>query len=347
MLKQILIGSILLTGSANADIFQALKDAANKAVEVQNRLKNPNEESMASADQSSPPQFNSLAEEAAYKKRQEDKKSTDAQKYEQELKNSIIPRIERLRTSEAGFYQKYLVRQTDKQEMIDDKFKNRTQLYNSMQKDFAILDAEREKLYNILDDNKFNNLSDVQSKVLNEYFKDSNWYSALWSVFSNVPLSYSDGYVLSCFNRGSVENNNEEIHVDLRNTRENFKSAYDYQQYLKCSYLTFQQRQDERVAEVKREQLQKNQQAKSLNEQKERQKVQGACQAWRVKANRGVYSLGVGDQVMTSKGGIFVIQGVNANTFLVNTMFGPMYLQKSDLIPYSSAKTAPSEYCYR
>jgi hypothetical protein len=337
-------------------MFQALKDAAAKAVEAHNnRLKNQSEGSTASSDQSSPPQFNSLAEEAAYRERQEEKKATDAQKYEQELKNSIIPRIQRLREAEASFYQKYLVKQNDNQEMIDDKFKNRTQLYNAMQRDFAVLDAERDKLYNILDNknnifdnNKNSDLGDVQNKVLKDQFKGTTWYSELSSIFMNAQESYSDGYVLSCSNSRSLENNQDEIFVDdLRTKRENFQNANAYEKYLKCAYLTYQKRLDDKAKKIKDIQAQKEQKARLANEQKERKKVQGACQAWRAKANKGVYSLGVGDQVMSSGGGVYIIRGVNTNTFLVNSLFGSMYLQKSDLIPYNSIKTAPSQYCYR
>jgi hypothetical protein len=346
MIKTLLIVSILLTSSVNANMFQALKDAAAKAVEDQ---KNSNEDNMAaSADQPSTRQFNSLAEEEAFKKRQGEEKISNSKEYEQELKNTIIPRIQRLRASEANFYLKYLVKQNDKQEMIDDKFKNRTQLYSAMQKDFAVLDAERENLYNILYNNKDSDLGDVQNKVLKDQFKETTWYGELSSIFSNASASYPDGYILSCSYYVPLQSSSDEIYVeDLRTRRESFQNANAYEKYLKCTYLTYQKRLDEKANKVKELQAQKEQQNKLANEQKERQKVQSACQAWRTKANKGVYSLGIGDKIMSKNGGLYIIQGVNTNTFLVNWRGNSMYLQKSDLIPYESLKTAPSEYCYQ
>lgn len=177
MLKKILIALVLFTASANADFFQALKDAAAKAIEEQNKLNNARAGDSTSTDQAPAPQFNSLAEEAAYKKRQEEAKTTDAKQYEKELRSNLIPRIQRLRASEANFYQKYLVKQNDKQEMIDSKFKNRVQLYQDLQTDFVAMDAEREQIYTILDNNKFSDFSDVQSKVISEHFKEATWYA--------------------------------------------------------------------------------------------------------------------------------------------------------------------------
>jgi hypothetical protein len=162
----------------------------------------------------------------------------------------------------------------------------------------------------------------------------------------NAQKYYSDVYLLSFPNRLFLDNNQDEIFVhDLCMKVENIQNnANAYEKYLKCSYFTYQRRMDDKAKDI---QAQKEQKARLANEQKERKKVQGACQAWRAKANKGVYSLGVGDQVMSSGGGVYIIRGVNTNTFLVNSLFGSMYLQKSDLIPYNSIKTAPSQYCYR
>ena len=95
------------------------------------------------------------------------------------------------------------------------------------------------------------------------------------------------------------------------------------------------------------DQIQKDQKLKLANEQKERQRVQGACQAWRSKANKQVYSLGVGDQIVSKNGIIFIIRGVEANTFLVQWGGNYVYLQKSECIPYLSINSAPSPYCYK
>lgn len=351
MLKKLLIALALLTASANANFFEALKDAAEKAIEEQRRLENPVEDHSAedkieaSIDQPSTQKFNSLAEEEAFKKKQEEHKVTDAKKYEQDFKSNIIPRIQRLRISEANFYQKYLIKENDSQEMIDNKFKVRTQLYNTMKKDFAVLDAERKSLYDILDSDKF---SDVQSKLLKDHFKEMTWYGELSSIFTNAKKNSPEDYIVSCGYSVPFDYTSDQIYIDdLRTKSENFKDEDTYEKYLKCTYLTYQKRQDEIVAQVKREQMLKDQKIKLANEQKERQKVQQVCKAWRAKANKQVYSLGIGDRVTGKGTGYYVVQGVNANTFLVNTLGGFVYLQKSDLVPYDSIKTAPSEYCYR
>lgn len=356
MIKKWLIISMLFTGTVNADIFQALKDAAAKAVEAQNGLKNQSEESMASSDQSSTPQFNSLAEEAAYKKQKEQQERTNSKKDEQALRNNIIARVQNLRASEANFYQKYLVKQNDSQEMIDIKFRNKNKLFQNMQKDFTALDTEREELSDII---SRNGLEDV----LREYFKEKGWNRLeLNTIFTNAPKNHPDGYILECYNLDPY------IEVDTYNL---FRF---YDEYLKCSYLTYQTRQEkareakenqireakeEQEREIERVKAQKdleirtaqekqNQQIRFANEQKERQKVQGACQAWRTKANKMVYSLGVGDQIMSKNGAVYVIEGVNANTFLITVGRSfSTYVQKSEYIPYLSVKTAPSQYCYR
>lgn len=351
MIKQWLLISMLFTGTVNADIFKALKDAATKTVEAQKQLKSPNEGSGTSSDQQSEPQFNSLIEEAAYKKQQEEAKVANSNKYKNELKNTVISRIQRLRTSESSFYQKYLVKQNDTQEVIDIKFKNKDKLFKNMQKDFATLDTEREDLLDTIDRNSLNN-------VISEHLNEKSWNRhELNSIFSNASESYPDGYVIEC--------SNLEPYIEI----ERNKLIGSYQEYLKCAFFTYQKRQEDakdakanelrqaqeqqekvkaqKELEIRVAQDKQKQQIQLVNEQKERQKVQGACQAWRLKANKGVYSLGVGDQVMSRGSAVYVIQGVNANTFLVNSRLGAMYLQKSDLIPYNSLNTAPSEYCYR
>lgn len=352
MMKKILIVTMLLTSSVNADMFQALKDAASTALqeykEAQEKFNTSlngdvnGEGTQVVVDNR---QFNSLAEEEAYKKQQKQQENANTKKHEQELKDNIIPRIQNLRVSEASFYQKYLVKQNDTQEMIDNKFKNRTQLHNAMQKDFAVLDAERKELYNIFDNNRY---SDVLTNISQEHFKDTSWASELSSIFMNAPESYPDGYILSCSYRIPLHSSPDEIYIEhLYTGRENFENADTYEKYLKCTYLTYQERLDAKANKAKETRAQKEQQIRLANEQKERQKVQGACQIWRAKANKQVYSLGIGDRVTSKGSGYYVVQGVNANTLLVNTLWGPIYLQKSDLIPYESLKTAPSQYCYR
>ncbi|MDP3119826.1 MAG: hypothetical protein Q8N01_05380 [Sulfuricurvum sp.] len=330
MLKKLLIALALLTASANANFFEALKDAAEKVIEEQNRLNNTGDgNSPVASDQTITPQFNSLAEEVAYKKKQtmlaEQERILENKQYEEKEKN----RQERFKAKENAILEKYFIKYTDSLDMIESKFKNRTKLFADMSKDYKELEALNEN-------NKDVRFIDVPEDIyLNKIGRHSS-YHGLCEYFSSL---------LQC--------------QDETCTKETYE---DYVQYLKVSYETYdawqaeKKRKDEDVVRrlreqkehnAKADQFQKNQKIKLANEQKERQKVQGACQAWRAKANKQVYSLGIGDRVVGKGTGYYVIQGVNANTFLVNTFGGTGYLKKSDSVPYDSLKTAPSEYCYR
>ena len=98
----------------------------------------------------------------------------------------------------------------------------------------------------------------------------------------------------------------------------------------------------------------------------ERKKVEPACKKWRAEANRKVYSLGIGDTVVYTNGGSYVIEAINTNTFTVpNPEFKRyvtrqklglrdvvvpsqyVYLQKKKCIPQAAIQSAPSQYCYQ
>lgn len=350
--------SMLLISGLNADIFQDFKDAALKAgqqfEEAQKKLNNPlNEDVNVEKIEAAPAiqnthQFNSLAEEAAFKKQQEQQKNANKKSREEELKNVIIPRIKVLRTSEASFYQKYFVNEKDTKEQIDKKFQNKAQLFQDMQKDFTNLDTERKELYNFLnDDNYPMGKSDIELQILGENFKERHWSGELSSIFANIGQDYV-GYC-SNYENDKFMSWSDELTIDILNGNNHTNADY-YAKYLKCTYVTYEKRQkkaqEEKQKAIQQAQAQKQQQLSLANEKKERQRVQGACQAWRTKANRMVYSLGVGDKVMKNSA-VFIIQGANANTFLVNALGYNIYLQKSDCIAYEALKTAPSPYCYQ
>lgn len=172
MIKKMLIVSMLLTSSVNADIFQALKDVASKVIEAQEGLNNPvdehsNEDNIvASADQSSIPQFSSLAEESAYKKRQEEERQINKNENETKFKENAISRMKNLRAMRSNFYKKYFVKNTDTKEMIEVKFKNKAQLVQEMQNDRAILESEAKKIQQILGGSQYS---------LSQYYKSSEF----------------------------------------------------------------------------------------------------------------------------------------------------------------------------
>jgi hypothetical protein len=320
-MKKLLIALVLLTGSANANFFEALKDAAVKAIEEQNRLNSAVDgNSPAMSDQVPTPKFNTLAEEAAYKKRQEEERKISENEKDRILQENMISSMKNVRTMRTSYYEKYFVKKTDSKEIIEAKYAKRMQLVKEMQNDRALLKSEAQKIDQMYRSNKYN---------LSVNYNEREFEG----TFPNYLDEEQKAYILY------YENNSMAEDIDDENS---------YSTYLKEAYNSFDTRQAA-IAEAKANQIkaQKEQQAKLANEQKARQKVQSACQAWRAKANKSVYSLGVGEQVMSKKGLVGVIQEVNTNTFLVKTLWGSVYLQKSDLIPYASLKTAPSQYCYR
>lgn len=339
MMKKLLIVSILLVSSANADLFKALKDAAAKAVEAQQKLNNQNdgninqsEGSMASSVQSSAPQFNSLAEEAAYKKRQEEERQANDKEKETKYKENILASIKKVRAMRTNYYAKYFVKKTDSKESIEEKYKIRTQLVTAMLNEQKIIRLEVQKLDKMLRNSQYD---------LSAYYR----YREFEEVFPDYQDPEQESYVISYAGNGDV------TYIGRRSDYMSSDGESDYTAYLKDAYNDYDARQA-RLIEIKASQakqisIEKAQQTKLANEQKERQRVQGECQAWRAKANKGVYSLGVGDQIMSKNGGVYVIQGVNANTFLITVGSLSTYVQKSEYIPYLSIKTAPSQYCYR
>ncbi|MDP2077959.1 MAG: hypothetical protein Q8J85_07900 [Sulfuricurvum sp.] len=332
MLKKLLIALALLTASANANFFEALKDAAEKVIEEQNRLNNTGEDnSPATSDQEITPQFNSLAEEVAYKKKkailEEQQKVAEEKQYKEKEKS----KRERSRAKENAIAEKYFIKHTDSLEMIDSKFKNRVRLFSEMPKDY---------------------------KELGEIDNDATGYVG---VDTEIYLNFggrSSGVTDYFFHLQQCQNQDC--------TQEAFK---EYEQYLRESYETYGSRQAENERNAKMLQAEKEYRikvgqhnakilqdnAKILQEQKskvlkineERKKVQSACQAWRANAKKGVYSLGVGDQIVSKQNILYLIRGVEANTFLINVGGQSVYVQKSEYIPYLSINTAPSKYCYQ
>ena len=86
-------------------------------------------EAAAEGQQTSNPQqkatSKSLAEEAAQKKATEQQEIAKQNEYIRQFNEKIVPRLKNLEISRQQFYKKYLVKNTDTLEMIDEKFKNR------------------------------------------------------------------------------------------------------------------------------------------------------------------------------------------------------------------------------
>ena len=109
-------------------------------------------EAAAEGQQTSNPQqkatSKSLAEEVADKKATEQQEIAKQNEYIRQFNEKIVPRLKNLEISRQQFYKKYLVKNTDTLEMIDEKFKNRIKLFREMVKDHEAYMQE----YQVLDE---------------------------------------------------------------------------------------------------------------------------------------------------------------------------------------------------
>lgn len=114
--------------------------------------------------------------------------------------------------------------------------------------------------------------------------------------------------------------------------------------------------EEDKQKSIKYEQEEKERKIKQAEQKSkidsERKKVQNACQTWLKKSQKEVYSLGVGENIVTMYGDkagiIYQIKSIEKNTFLVwdGFMKKNAYVPKSSFIPFSSLDNAPSKYCY-
>lgn len=364
MLKKIFAIALFITCNANADFVQLNKEQLSEQDDTEKSI----------------PHFQSIAEEAAYNKRLQAKENAEIQHTKDEFLLTYTAQVKKYMVDEKEFAEKYFVKNNDLPVTIDSKFKNRLTLSKKMLEDYLSISQERADFHDqYVSKYHFNfqpELESYVSKKLSTLVPNSERY-----LFSNLPQTLSlEGYVDRCEfkDQESYFTTQESItdlyHIasDLISNEKNIKNAHDreeqenllvyekdlqqqfekkYEAYLKCSYYSYEDRQlqieKKKQLALQYAQAEKEHQAKIDQERREREKVQGACQLWKVKANRSVYSLGVGDKIVSRYGGVYIIKGSYSNTFLVNALGYNLYLQKSECIPYSSLKNAPSPYCYR
>lgn len=271
------------------------------------------------------PKFNSLAEEAAYKNKQEKLKSANNQKEEKVLsKEEFFKHYDELYIDSENMLKKYAIKNEDSLEAIDNKYKNREQLFKE-----RVLDIEKLKIKNIeLQDYKYSS------------YRNSKEFAQRYPLSKLTQLEKP--YLTYILGFGSYDNIN---------------SLNQYERYLRAAYSSFSERQKdivkqkEREREKEKEKKEKNLQV--LKIEQERNKVKSACEKWLKNAHKEVYSLGVGEKIINLKnGGTFTISKVEKNTFLIgfNTLWNTYetkYVQKSDFIPYRALQSAPSKYCYK
>jgi hypothetical protein len=266
-------------------------------------------------EQKSSSNSRSLAEEKAFQAEQKQREEAQKQAYRKKFEEVIIPRANNLKAFNNSFYEKYVVKNSDTPEMIDSKFKNRDKLYPAMRKDLEASRAE----YRILTEAR-----DKMCPNIGEYCRFE---------ISNIEYNGS-GYVLTSLDNITYS-----------------KEAYE--EYLREAYNSYEKRQQW----AKEAQQREAENAKKLQENEarrkaiaaERKRVEPACKKWRAEARKKVYSMGVGDKIVSSNGAVYTVYGVNANTFTVRNPFfdGYLYLQKDTCIPQSALRNAPSPYCYQ
>lgn len=309
-------------------------------------------EAAAEGQQTSNPQqkatSKSLAEEAADKKVTEQRQEEQKNEYIRQFNEKIVPRLKNLEAFNEQFYQKYLIKDVDTPEIIDEKFKNRLKISREMAKDYQASMQEYEVLRQAA-----NKMCDID-------------YKNCWAVsklsFYEYPENIEKQYVLPPHGFQDAIQNNTYLYDE-------------YGAYLREAYQTYDVRKqqakeaEEREAQYAKEEVErkiryeKEQKARDIalakmkkeNEARskmiaaERNRVEPACQRWRAEARKKVYSMGIGDKIVSSNGGVHIIYGVNANTFTIrNPLFDTyFYLQKDTCVPQSALRNAPSPYCYQ
>lgn len=313
--------------------------------------------------------FNSLAEEEAYKKKEQSKEEALRKEYERQLEEKIMPRVENLKKFNRQYYEKYLVKETDTPAMIDEKFKNINNLYLQMIKNYKASVTEYEYLAHMQ--------SDLCVKMGDEAAKKSK--NCLVDLAENAKLTMVGfrglGYIsglhyarLNYFREledtfeGRIKYDEEGVPISAES-----RVLEHYRKYLRECYKSYEDRQKEAKAdkerierreqeEEQRKQENKKYEARSKEVAAERKKVEPACQKWIASLKNQVNSLGVGDQVIIrgSSATAYTIQAVHANIFVVKYSVGNFYasklshnVKKSDCIPYDALRSAPSPYCYK
>ncbi|OCL86158.1 hypothetical protein [Arcobacter porcinus] len=273
----------------------------------------------SSANELPMPKFESLAEEAAYVKKQKEEQERKKQ-LNMLTEEQYYLAIDEYFSLVIRFFDKYALKKSDSLKTIDEKYKNREKLYEELQEDGKIIKDMREKL-----------------------ILDSKYYSyTTTSIYKKKEKEFSSKYIskeyidyLSEFGSFSFENNI-------------IYSLPRYELYIKACYSSYESRQSELIKQKEKIEKQKREEEK---EKKDRAKVKKSCDKWLANAKKEVNKLGIGDNVVKMKDGkatvVFTIKSVEKNKFLLyNSFYGQFYDDKSNYIPRYAIDSAPSVYCY-
>ncbi|OCL81985.1 MULTISPECIES: hypothetical protein [Arcobacteraceae] len=273
----------------------------------------------SSANELPMPKFESLAEEAAYVKKQKEEQERKKQ-LNMLTEEQYYLAIDEYFSLVIRFFDKYALKKSDSLKTIDEKYKNREKLYEELQEDGKIIKDMREKL--ILDSKYYS-------------YTTTGIYKKKEKEFSSKYISKEYIDYLSEFGSFSFENNI-------------IYSLPRYELYIKACYSSYESRQSELIKQKEKIEKQKREEEK---EKKDRAKVKKSCDKWLANAKKEVNKLGIGDNVVKMKDGkatvVFTIKSVEKNKFLLyNSFYGQFYDDKSNYIPRYAIDSAPSAYCY-
>ncbi|AGR77179.1 hypothetical protein A7H1H_0875 [Aliarcobacter butzleri 7h1h] len=245
----------------------------------------------------------------------------------------LSQRFENYKTIRTKFFKKFLVKIDSTEEDFTIRFNNKEKLVNERNEIYKFLISEIDYFYDYAI--KYENF-----KYIDREFSKTNYNNNI--KYGITPSgSFGDSDLDSKY-FGYYMNNGRILGYEI-DTIDKYENYLAFAKSTQKENAIFQKRlQDNKI--VKEKQIQQ--------ENKERAKVKSACESWLEKAKKDVYSLGVGDYVVNmarkEAGGTYLIRAIEKNTFLLYAyIYGQFYGQKSDYIPESALKTAPSVYCYK
>lgn len=159
----------------------------------------------SSASELPMPKFESLAEEAAYMKKQKEERERKKQ-LDMLTEEQYYLAIDEYFSLVIYFFDKYALRKYDSLETIDEKYKNREKLYEELQKDAKIIKDMREKL--LLDSKYYSytttSIFNKKAEEFNSKYISKNYIDVLFGFgtfsFENMnSLSKYETYIKTCY----------------------------------------------------------------------------------------------------------------------------------------------------
>lgn len=222
------------------------------------------------------PKFNSLAEEAAYKKEQE--KLNFENKQEGITKEEFIRKYEDYYNLLAKYYEKYAVKKTESLESIDGKYKKRNKLFQEKEQEIKILRM------------KFDELVDIEHNQAPSFTKDRIFMNRFEHNYKRKEV----GEPYEIDSTWYIGDNRKRITLDF--TTASYSFTY-YENYLRDAYESYSFRQQEykNIKERKKFSNSEYEEKKKIELKKqdqiieERKKVKNVCEKWLKNAQKERY----------------------------------------------------------